>query len=152
MRSLSSQSASSSWFEGEVVGAVEVGGAIDVAGAGSFKIAVVLLGANVLRAFEHHVLEKMGEAGATRTLIGGSDVIPQVDGDQRQPVILDEDDLQTVLQRVLLKLDLGRGHGGGPTDSAPSCQKRKEGKDANALRGSKQLLHGGLLRKDRMRS
>ncbi len=70
----------------------------------------MLLGADVLGAFEHHVLEKVSEAGASGALVGRTDVIPQVDGDERQAVILGQNDLKTVLQRVLFVLDLGSGH------------------------------------------
>ena len=102
MRSLSSHSASSSWFDGtrlEVVGAVEVGGAVDVGGAGGLEQLEVRVGGDVLRALEHHVLEQVREAGAARHLVGRADVVPEVDRDQRQPLVLREDDLEAVRQR-----------------------------------------------------
>ena len=62
--------------------------------------------ADVLGAFEHHVLEEVCEAGAPGALVQRTDVIPEVDGDQRQPVILMRDDREPIGQRVLLVLDL----------------------------------------------
>ena len=53
---------------------------------------------HVLRALEHHVLEEVREAGAARLLVGRADVIPEVHRDQRQPVILGQDDLEPVRQ------------------------------------------------------
>jgi hypothetical protein len=61
----------------------------------------------VLGAFEHHVLEEVGEAGAPGALVQRADVVPQVDRDQRQPMIFPEDDLKSVRQRVLLILEIG---------------------------------------------
>ena len=82
MRSDSSHSASSSWFDGtrlEVVGAVEVGGAVDVAArrraSSSLKCASR---GDVLRALEHHVLEQVREPGAARLLVGRADVVPEL--------------------------------------------------------------------------
>ena len=72
----------------EVVGAIEVGGAVDVARARRLQILIMHLRADVLRAFEHHVLEQVGETGAPGALVGRADVVPEIDGDQRQPVVL----------------------------------------------------------------
>ena len=38
----------------------------------------------------------------------GADVVPDVDGDQRQAVVLVEDDLEAVGQLVLLDAQIGR--------------------------------------------
>ena len=42
---------------------------------------------DIFGAFEHHVLEKMGKSRKPGTLIGRSDVIPEIHGDERQTVI-----------------------------------------------------------------
>ena len=70
-----------------------------VAGAGAFEQLDVLIAGHVLRALEHHVLEEVREAGAARLLVGGPDVIPEVDRDERQPVVLGQDHAQPVRQR-----------------------------------------------------
>ena len=92
MRSDSIHSASSSWFDGhglEIVGAIEVGRAVDVAArrraSSSLKCASAR---HVLRALEHHVLEQVREAGAARHLVGRADVVPDIHRDERQPMIL----------------------------------------------------------------
>ena len=62
------------------------------------------------------MLEEVGEAAAAGKLVGGADVIPDVDRHLRQPVILAEDDRQAVAEDMLLELDLrvrgARGPGG----------------------------------------
>src|ERR1700758_5730699 len=70
----------------------------------------VLLGPDVLRALEHHVLKQVGEAGAPSAFIRGTDVVPQVDRDQGKPMILGQDHLQPVLQSVFFIFDLWRGN------------------------------------------
>ncbi len=52
------------------------------------------------------MLEQVREPGAPGPLIQRADVIPQVDGDEGQPVVLMRDHRKTVWQRVLLELDL----------------------------------------------
>ena len=102
MRSDSSHSASSTWLAGhglEVVGAIEIRRAVQIAGAGAFQQLDVLIRGNVLRALKHHVLEQMRKAGAAGLLVGGADVIPEVDGDERQPVVLRQDHPQPIRQR-----------------------------------------------------
>ena len=74
MRSDSSHSASSSWFDGqrlEVVRAVVIGGAVDITGAGRLEEFEVRVGRHVLRALEHHVLEQVREAGASGSSLAG---------------------------------------------------------------------------------
>ena len=48
----------------------------------------------------------MREAGASRHLVFGADVIPHVDGDSRRRVILGEDDSKTVWEFVSFKWNL----------------------------------------------
>ena len=45
------------------------------------------------------MLEQMREAGPPAPLVFGSDVIPDVDRDDRQPVILVDDDVEAVVER-----------------------------------------------------
>jgi hypothetical protein len=47
------------------------------------------------------VLEEMREARAARLLVGGSDVIPDVDRHRRHALVLMQDDVQPVGQREL---------------------------------------------------
>ena len=47
------------------------------------KVALVVM----LRPLEHQMLEQVGEAGVTRPLVLGADVIPHIDGDDRTGVI-----------------------------------------------------------------
>ena len=56
--------------------------------AGAFEQLEVRVARHVLRALEHHVLEEMREAGAAGCFVRGADVVPEIDGHQRQPVIL----------------------------------------------------------------
>ena len=61
---------------------------------------------HVLRALEHHVLEQMRETGAARLFVRRADVIPQVHGDHRQPLVPAQDHVEAVRQRVLLEREL----------------------------------------------
>ncbi len=92
----------------EVVGAVEVRGAIDVGRADAFEIAEMRLLAHVLGALKHHVLEQMREAGAALCLVHRPDVIPQVHGNQGQAMVLVQQHGQAIGQRVALIGE--RGH------------------------------------------
>ena len=71
------------WHVLEEVGAIEVGGSVHHRGAGSFQVLEVLVLAHVTRALEHHVLEQVREAGLAGGLLGGPDVVPQVDRGDR---------------------------------------------------------------------
>ena len=57
--------------------------------------------AHVLRAFEHHVLEEVREAGASGLLIHRPDVIPEIDRHQRKLVVFIQDHFKAIWQRVL---------------------------------------------------
>ena len=54
----------------------------------------------VLGALEHEVLEEVREAGATRPLVLGSDVVPEVHRHDRDVAILMDDDIQAVGERA----------------------------------------------------
>ncbi len=89
----------------EVVGPIEVGGPVQIAAAGALQQPEVRVARDVLRALKHHVLEQVGEAGSPRIFVRGTDVVPQVDRDERQPVIFGQDHFEAVRQRVFLELD-----------------------------------------------
>ena len=91
----------------EVVGAIEVGRAVDVAGARSFEQLEVLIARDVLRALKHHVLEEVRETGAPLVFVRRPDVIPQVDRDDRQTAVLAQDDVEPVRELVLLERQPG---------------------------------------------
>ena len=55
----------------------------------------------VLRAFEHQMFEQMGEPGPPGMFVLRPDVIPDVHGDHRQPVVFVDDHPKTVFKRVL---------------------------------------------------
>jgi hypothetical protein len=90
----------------EVVGPIEVGRAVQIAGARGFEHADVRVGRHVLRALEHHVLEQVREAGAAGVFVGRSDVIPEVHRDEREPVVLGEDDSQPVGKGIHLVFEI----------------------------------------------
>ena len=55
----------------------------------------------MLRPFEHQVLEQVREAGVARPLVLRPDVVPEVDRDDRHVVILVQDHVEAVGERVL---------------------------------------------------
>ena len=82
-----------------VVGAVGVGRSVQQR-AGALQrreIALVV----VLGALEHQVLEEMREAGAARRLVLRADVIPEVHRHDRAGVILVDEHVEPVGERVL---------------------------------------------------
>ena len=81
-----------------VVRPIRVGRSID-RGAGALerlKVAVIV----VRRPFKHQVLEEMSEARVSGPLVLGADVIPDVDGDDRAVVILVEEHVEAVRERM----------------------------------------------------
>ncbi len=71
----------------------------------------VLLGTHVLGAFEHQVLEEVGEPGPSRLLVLRAHVIPELHVDDRRRMILGRDDGQAVRKRRDLVLQLRRPDG-----------------------------------------
>jgi hypothetical protein len=69
----------------------------------------------VFGSLEHQVLEQMRETGATAPLVLRSDVVPQVDGYDRHPAILVDDDVEAVGERPFL---VRKSDGGGHASSA----------------------------------
>ena len=69
------------WNVFPVVGAVGVGGAVEVGAhlLQRFKVAAVVVAGTL----EHHVLEQVGKAGAAGHLVLGTNVVPHVDRRQR---------------------------------------------------------------------
>jgi hypothetical protein len=90
----------------EVVGTVEVGGAVDVGCACALEIFEVGLFADMLGAFKHHVLEEVGEAGAAGALVERADVIPEVDGDEREAMVFVCEDDETIGEGELFVFEL----------------------------------------------
>ena len=64
----------------------------------------------VLRPFEHQVLEQVREAGVARLLVLRPDVIPEIHGDDRTRVILVQEHVEAVGERLLGERDVER-HG-----------------------------------------
>jgi hypothetical protein len=69
--------------------------------------------ADVLGAFEHHVLEEVGKAGAAGTLVERADVVPEVDGYEGEAVVFVSEDDEAVGQGELFVLELGDFEGLG---------------------------------------
>src|SRR5256885_1059094 len=93
----------------EVVGAVDAGGAVGlVAAARAHRLEQLERRLDVLGGREEEqVLEQVRKAAPPRHLVGGADVVPDVDGHLGQAVVLAEDHRQAVGELVLLELDLG---------------------------------------------
>jgi hypothetical protein len=60
----------------------------------------------MLGSLEHQVLEQMCEAGLSGPLVLRSHVIPEVHGDDRARAIFVEEDLESVVERVLRKREV----------------------------------------------
>ncbi len=82
-----------------VIGAVRVRGSVQ-RGA-RFLQRVKVPAVVMLRALEHQVFEEVGEPGASGDFVLGSDVIPDVDRDNGKGVILVNQDVEAIGQRVL---------------------------------------------------
>ena len=55
------------------------------------------------RTLEHQVLEEVGEASLVPLFVLGTDVIPQVYGDERQTWLTSDDDVEAVVERRLVE-------------------------------------------------
>ncbi len=97
----------------EVVRAVEIRRAVDGAGARAFQVAEMLVGFHVLRSLKHHVLEQVSEAGPAGLLVGGTNVVPEIDRCKRESVILGENDLEPIRELILLEDNVRDVRGGG---------------------------------------
>ncbi|OGF98072.1 MAG: hypothetical protein A2Z06_01830 [Candidatus Glassbacteria bacterium RBG_16_58_8] len=67
----------------------------------------MLFGAVFLRPLEHHVLEKVGNAGDSGPLVPGSDPVPDLISHRRHGVVFQNDEVKPVLERVVMDLDGG---------------------------------------------
>ena len=86
----------------EVVGAVLVGRAVEVGGADAFhRLEVVVV--EVLGSVEHQVLEQMREACLAGLFILGTDVVPNVDRNDRSLAVLMHEESESVVQNELLE-------------------------------------------------
>ena len=94
----------------EVVGAVDPRRPVEGAAGGGDQ-AEVVVAADVARALEHQVLEEVGEPGLARCLMPRSDVVPEVDGDDRREMVLADHDAQAVVELVTReRIARQRGH------------------------------------------
>ena len=91
-----------------VVPGRSVGDAADL-----LQVAEVVVGSDVLAALEEHVLEKVREAGSSGLLVLGTDVVPEIDRDERQGGVAVEDDPQAVGELVAREVSLRRRRGEG---------------------------------------
>jgi hypothetical protein len=82
---------------------------------------VELAGTELGRAVEHHVFNKVGDAGEARPFVPRADPEERVQRDVGDVVILDEEDLQAVVE--LVDLDVGLGEGG-----AEDGRREKQGR------------------------
>ena len=83
-----------------------LGGRAVVVGPCGLELLVEHSDRHVLRAHEHDVLEQVRKAGAAGFFVTRPDLVPGVDGDDRRRVILVENYLEAVRQRVFLEPDL----------------------------------------------
>ena len=94
----------------EIIRPIEIRRAVDTAlrdiGAGALHERDVLA-FHVARAFEHHVLEQMGETGLAGLLVLRAHVVPKIDVRDRELVVLVQDDLKAVRESVGLEIDAG---------------------------------------------
>ena len=81
----------------EVVGAVEAGCAVDRSTDALQRLEV--LGVVVGRALEHQVLKEMREARAALDFVFAADVVPDVDLDEGNRMVLGQDDLLYMLSK-----------------------------------------------------
>src|ERR1019366_5226114 len=86
------------------------------------------LGARIFRALEHQMFEEMGEAGTARRVVLSADAIADVDGDGRDPMILNQQNAETVGERAIGEVD-GRDRDPGARNSTgqdwPNALRRR---------------------------
>ena len=80
--------------------------------------------ADVRRALEHHVLEEVGEAGSSRRLDGGADVVMDGDGDGGDQVVGGDDDAEAVVEGPGGD---GEVQGGGRRDGRQDGEGQEQG-------------------------
>jgi hypothetical protein len=114
----------------EVQRQVAAGGAVHRAAVGEHLVEVLAV-ADVVRALEHHVLEQMGEAGATGSFVARADVVGDVQCDDRGAVILDELHAQAVGERDVGEFDAD-GSGLGFAFRGTGHASREQDKNTHA--------------------
>src|SRR5579863_9843428 len=94
----------------KVIGAVTIGGAIEIGRANSFHgvdVGVV----EIFATAEHEVFEQVSEAGLAWFFVLGADVVPGVYGDDRRFVVLMNQNGESVGEDKLGVGNIGNGHG-----------------------------------------
>ena len=99
---------------------VLVRGPVHVAAIHEHEVGMLIL-ADVLRAFEHHVLEEVREAGSSLALVTGTDVVVDHDREDRRCVVFDDDDTKPVRER---RVGQFRRRGTSCTEQGAGRQKR----------------------------
>ena len=87
----------------------------------------VLFGPHVFGAFEHHVLEEMGETGPAGALVLRSHVIPELQVRDGRRMILEQDHGQAVLERRDFVVQRRWAHGRAERIGPDSGEERHEG-------------------------
>src|SRR5205814_224559 len=79
------------------------------------------------RPLEHHVLEEVGEARAAERLVPRPDPVPDLEGDDRAPVVLLQEDAEAVVEARLDDLPRsGRTRGPQAHADEPGAEKPEE--------------------------
>ena len=94
------------------------------------------------------MLEQVRETGAAARLVGRPDVIPEVDGHQRQAMILAQDHLEAVRQRVLLE---GNRREAVRRGRRRLCPRDSDNEQRRCRDGEDDLMHGGYHNEKRPR-
>ena len=99
-----------------------------VATATALHARVELARRHLLRPHEHQVLEEMREARPLRWLVLRSDVVPEVDRDERQSMVFVKDDRQTVVETRAREGNLlrERRRGRGRREGGDERDRRQE--------------------------
>ena len=113
----------------EIVGAIRVGGAVQVGGAGPLERCLELL-VVVLAAVEHQVLEEVSEAGPARHLVLRADVVPDVHGDDRRLVVLVHQQGEAVREDEALIGNVDGVLGGNRRRADQQAQRREDAGNA----------------------
>ena len=89
----------------KVVGAVIVGGAVEVGGADFFH-GVNVAALRVLAAAKHQVFEEMRESGFAGPFVFRADVIPEIHRDYGSFVVFVDDERQPIIEREFFERDV----------------------------------------------
>ena len=88
------------------------------------------------RALEHHVLEEVGQPGRAGPLVARPDAVPDLDGDDRAPVVLQHEHPQAIVQG-----GLGHARAGGQR----LCGRRRHGGDGQEGGGKLGRTHPPII-------